>query len=111
MQSPSVAASRNVCWAANATHSDLRRSCTQIDALILARNSRFVLTSRQLPMCALSRFTKPKPPLAEPSQAPPLELKGAQLAAASYGQRTGSDLHDYIRVGPERVLFALLDVA
>lgn len=62
-------------------------------------------------MCALSKFTKPKPPLAEPAQAPPLELKGAQLAAAWYGQRTGSDLHDYIRVGPERVLFALLDVA
>lgn len=62
-------------------------------------------------MCALSKFTKPKPPVAEPAQAPPLELKGAQLAAAWYGQPTGSDLHDYIRVGPERILFALLDVA
>jgi len=62
-------------------------------------------------MCALSKFTKPKPSHAEPAQAPPVELKGAQLAAASYGQRTGNDLHDYIRVGPERVLFALLDVA
>ncbi len=62
-------------------------------------------------MCALSKFTKPKPALAAPAQAPPLELKGAQLAAAWYGQRSGSDLHDYIRVGPERVLFALLDVA
>ena len=38
-------------------------------------------------------------------------MKEAQLAAASYGQRTGGDLHDYIRVSPERVLFALLDVA
>lgn len=62
-------------------------------------------------MCALSKFTKPKPLLAEPAQAPPLELKGAQLAAAWYSQRTGCELHDYIRVGSERVLFALLDVA
>jgi sigma-B regulation protein RsbU (phosphoserine phosphatase) len=62
-------------------------------------------------MCASSKFKKLKPSHAEPAQAPPLELKGAQLAAASYGQRTGNDLHDYIRVGPDRVLFALLDVA
>lgn len=63
-------------------------------------------------MCALFKFTKPsKPPFGEPAQAPPLELKDAQLAAASYGQHTGGDLHDYIRVSPERVLFALLDVA
>jgi len=62
-------------------------------------------------MCALFRFTKPRPSFAEPTQAPPLELKDAQLAAASYGQREGGDLHDYIRVSHERVLFALLDVA
>ena len=62
-------------------------------------------------MCASSKFRKLKPSHAEPAQAPPLELKGAQLASAWYGQRTGIDLHDYIRVGPERVLFALFDVA
>ncbi|HXA83456.1 MAG TPA: PP2C family protein-serine/threonine phosphatase [Candidatus Dormibacteraeota bacterium] len=33
------------------------------------------------------------------------------MAAAIYGQRTRGDLHDYIRVNPSRVLFALLDVA
>ncbi|MGZ7057001.1 MAG: hypothetical protein ACXVK3_15880 [Candidatus Angelobacter sp.] len=38
-------------------------------------------------------------------------MKEAQLAAAFYGQRTRGDLHDYIRVSPSRVLFALLDVA
>lgn len=70
-----------------------------------------VLTFRQLPMCALFKSTKPKPSFSEPAQAPPLELKEAQLAAASYGQRTGGDLHDYIRVSPDRVLFAMLDVA
>jgi serine phosphatase RsbU (regulator of sigma subunit) len=62
-------------------------------------------------MCALFKFTKPRPLFVEPAQAPPFEMKEAQLAAASYGQRTGGDLHDYIRVSPERVLFALLDVA
>jgi serine phosphatase RsbU (regulator of sigma subunit) len=63
-------------------------------------------------MCALFKFTKtPGPPFVEPAQSPPLELKEAQLAAVSYGQRTGGDLHDYIRVSPSRVLFATLDVA
>jgi len=33
------------------------------------------------------------------------------MAAASYGPRMGCDLHDYVRVSPSRVLFALLDVA
>src|SRR6476659_4307574 len=62
-------------------------------------------------MRALFKFAKPRSSAAETVQAPPLELKEAQLAAAFYGQRTGGDLHDYIRVGPSRVLFALLDVA
>jgi len=62
-------------------------------------------------MRAFFKFAKPKLFFAEAAQAPPPELKEAQLAAASYGQRTGGDLHDYIRVGPSRVLFALLDVA
>jgi sigma-B regulation protein RsbU (phosphoserine phosphatase) len=62
-------------------------------------------------MRALFKFAKPRSSAAEPAQASPLELKEAQLAAAFYGQRTGGDLHDYIRVGPSRTLFALLDVA
>jgi serine phosphatase RsbU (regulator of sigma subunit) len=57
------------------------------------------------------KYTKSKLSSAEAAQAPPLELKEAQLAAASYGQRMGGDLHDYIRVNPSRVLFTLLDVA
>lgn len=61
-------------------------------------------------MCALFKFTKPRPSVAEGVQSPPPELKEAQLAAASYGQRTGGDSHDYIRVSPSRVLFAMLDV-
>jgi serine phosphatase RsbU (regulator of sigma subunit) len=35
----------------------------------------------------------------------------AQLAAAAYGERTGGDSHDYFRVSPTRVVFAMLDVA
>jgi serine phosphatase RsbU (regulator of sigma subunit) len=62
-------------------------------------------------MCALFKFTKPGPSVAEAVQSPPPELKEAQLAAASYGRQTGGALYDYIRVSPERVLFALLDVA
>jgi len=62
-------------------------------------------------MCALFKFAKSKPPVADAVQPPAPELKDAQLAAASYGQRMGGDLHDYIRVSPSRVLFALLDVA
>jgi sigma-B regulation protein RsbU (phosphoserine phosphatase) len=70
-----------------------------------------VLTFRQFTMRAFFKLAKSRPSTAEPAQSPPPELKDAQLAAASYGQRTGGDLHDYIRVSPSRVLFALLDVA
>src|SRR6267154_5803249 len=62
-------------------------------------------------MCALFKFAKSKPLVADSAQPPAPELKDAQLAAASYGQRMGGDLYDYIRVSPSRVLFALLDVA
>jgi serine phosphatase RsbU (regulator of sigma subunit) len=56
-------------------------------------------------------FKSAKPQLSAPAIAQAPELKEAQLAAAIYGQRTRGDLHDYIRVSPSRVLFALLDVA
>ena len=62
-------------------------------------------------MRAFFKSTKAKLSSTEAAQAPPPELKDAQLAAASYGQRTGGDSHDYIRVNPSRVLFVLLDVA
>jgi phosphoserine phosphatase RsbU/P len=62
-------------------------------------------------MCAFFKSAKPRPSGQETAQARAPELKEAQLAAAVYGQRTRGDLHDYIRVSPSRVLFALLDVA
>jgi serine phosphatase RsbU (regulator of sigma subunit) len=42
-------------------------------------------------------------------QAP--ELRDAQLAALSVGPPMGGDTYDFVRVGPTRVLFGLLDVA
>lgn len=45
----------------------------------------------------------------KPAKAP--ALNGAQLAAASLGERRGGDLHDFLRVSPRRVVFGLLDVA
>jgi phosphoserine phosphatase RsbU/P len=62
-------------------------------------------------MCALFKSAKPSPSIAQPAAARSLELKEAQLATCSYGQRTGGDLHDYFRVNPDRVLFAMIDVA
>lgn len=38
-------------------------------------------------------------------------MQEAQLAAIYYGQRTGGDFYDFVRVSPTRVLFALLDIA
>jgi serine phosphatase RsbU (regulator of sigma subunit) len=62
-------------------------------------------------MCAFFKSAKTKPSERESAQSPAPDLKEAQLSAAFYGQRRGGDLHDYIRVSPTRVLFALLDVA
>jgi len=39
------------------------------------------------------------------------ELQGADLAVAYFSSRTGGDLHEFQRVGPNRFLFGLLDVA
>ena len=62
-------------------------------------------------MCALFNAAKSAPNRAQTTLSPVLDLQQAQLAAASYGRRAGGDLHDYLRVNPSRVLFALLDVA
>lgn len=48
---------------------------------------------------------------AELVQAPVPELRQAELAAAYYGQRQGGDYFDFVRVGPGRVIFGLLDIA
>jgi serine phosphatase RsbU (regulator of sigma subunit) len=38
-------------------------------------------------------------------------LDGAELAIAYFDSRSGGDLHDFVRVGPTRFLFGLLDIA
>lgn len=62
-------------------------------------------------MCALFNAAKSAPNPAQTTLRPALDLQQAQLAAASYDPRTGGGLHDYLRVNPSRILFALLDVA
>jgi sigma-B regulation protein RsbU (phosphoserine phosphatase) len=62
-------------------------------------------------MRAVFNAAKSAPIRLETTQGPALDLQEAQLTAASYGHRTGGGLHDYLRVSPARVLFALLDVA
>jgi len=62
-------------------------------------------------MRSFFKFARPQPSGPDAAQARAPELQQAQLAAAVYGKRTQGDLHDYIRVSPSRVLFALLDVA
>lgn len=44
-------------------------------------------------------------------QADTPSLNGAELAIAFFDSRSGGDLHDFVRVGPNRFLFGLLDVA
>jgi serine phosphatase RsbU (regulator of sigma subunit) len=44
-------------------------------------------------------------------QADPPFLNAAELAVAFSSTRAGGDLHDFVRVGPNRFLFGLLDVA
>jgi len=39
------------------------------------------------------------------------ELRQGQLAISCYGQRIGGDGYEFVRVSPDKVLFALLDVA
>ena len=63
-------------------------------------------------MCPLfqSRVPDPLPPL-EPAAGDFPKIAGAEIAASTYGKRVAGDFYDSVRVGPERVLFGLLDVA
>ena len=59
-------------------------------------------------------FQHEKSSLASPPatvQAEVPDVHHAELAAAYFGERQGGDLYDFVRVGPNRVLFGLLDVA
>jgi serine phosphatase RsbU (regulator of sigma subunit) len=57
-----------------------------------------------------SRVPDPVPE-AEPVQTVFPAIEGADIAAVFVGKRVAGDFYDSLRVGPERVLFGLLDVA
>lgn len=61
-------------------------------------------------MHALLKFAR-GPAISSTVQAAVPELHDAQLAAVCYDHPIGGDCCDFFRVGPTRVLFALLDVA
>jgi serine phosphatase RsbU (regulator of sigma subunit) len=50
-------------------------------------------------------------PAVEPVPAEFPKIEGAEIAATTYGTRVAGDFYDSLRVGPERILFGLLDVA
>jgi phosphoserine phosphatase RsbU/P len=67
--------------------------------------------SARFSMRALFHFEETPPPVRDPVHADVPELNGAELASIYYGYRMAGDFYDFIRVGPNRVLFGLLDVA
>jgi len=63
-------------------------------------------------MRALFHFEESLPvPAHDPVHCEIPELHGAELASVYYGRRMAGDFYDFIRVGPNRVLFGLLDAA
>ncbi len=63
-------------------------------------------------MCALFKSRVPEPPpVLEPVPSEFPEIRGADIAAITYGKRVAGDFYDSLRVSPERILFGLLDVA
>ena len=63
-------------------------------------------------MCSLFQPREPEPlPALEAATNEFPAIDGAEIAATTYGKRAAGDFYDSFRVGPERVLFGLLDVA
>jgi serine phosphatase RsbU (regulator of sigma subunit) len=50
-------------------------------------------------------------PRVDPRHSDVPELRGAEFAAVYYNLRVAGDFYEFLRVGPSRVLFALLDLA
>jgi serine phosphatase RsbU (regulator of sigma subunit) len=57
-----------------------------------------------------SRVPEP-PPTIDPVRTQFPDIPGAEMAAFFSGQRVAGDFYDAVRVSPQRILFALLDVA
>jgi len=63
-------------------------------------------------MCPLFKPREQQPaPTSEPVPHQFPLIEGAAIAADTYGPRVGGDFYDSLRVGPQRVLFGLLDLA
>jgi serine phosphatase RsbU (regulator of sigma subunit) len=63
-------------------------------------------------MCAIFQSRVPEEvPSLEPVASAFPKILGAEIAATTYGNRVAGDFYDSLRVGKERVLFGLLDVA
>ncbi len=53
----------------------------------------------------------PTPPLTDPLHCDAPALRHAEIAAIYTGQRVAGDFYEFLRVGPSRMLFVLLDIA
>src|SRR5271154_1230381 len=62
-------------------------------------------------LLAKFRFNSTAVEVPEIIQGESTALWGANMAVAYFSSRSGGDFHDFLRVGPNRFLFGLLDVA
>ncbi|HEX7289076.1 MAG TPA: hypothetical protein VF532_23030, partial [Candidatus Angelobacter sp.] len=62
-------------------------------------------------MRSLLKFAKARSRPLGQAEASAIELQQARFSVGSYGRRTGGDCHDFFRIGPTKVGFALMDVA
>src|SRR5271165_991589 len=62
-------------------------------------------------MAPLLKPRSPIMPWKDPVQASIPEIRDGFMAAVYYGQRCSGDFYDFLRIGPERVLLGLFDVA
>jgi serine phosphatase RsbU (regulator of sigma subunit) len=60
---------------------------------------------------ALFKWREIEPPPADPLHCDAPVLRHAEIAAIYTGQRVAGDFYEFLRVGPSRMLFVLLDVA
>src|SRR5271170_1224288 len=60
---------------------------------------------------SLFKWREAEPPPAEPLHCDAPVLRHAEIAAVYSGQRVAGDFYEFLRVGPSRMLFALLDIA
>jgi serine phosphatase RsbU (regulator of sigma subunit) len=68
------------------------------------------LTPRTLAR-SLFRRPAPTPPLTDPLHSDVPALRQAEIAAIYHGYRKAGDFYEFLRVGPDRVIFGLFDIA